>query len=201
MILTPRYTLRHDRLYNIWQSMKQRCYNVNSVKYKNYGGRGIKVCEEWRNDFHCFKAWALENGYDYNKTRKEQSIDRINNNGNYEPSNCRFVSHSNNCRNKNNNVLLTKNNQTKTIAEWCKELQLNQRLVSNRAKKYTNIDEILSKENLLRKKHKSNTGEFGISKDKKNKYQLYLNHKYIGQFKTLKEAIVKREEVLNETRY
>ena len=186
----------NTRLYNIWQGMKQRCYNPNSIKYKNYGGRGIKVCEERKNDFMIFYNWAMTNGYDDFKTRKEQSLDRINNDGNYEPSNCRWVTHSKNCRNRNDNVYLTKNGISKTIAEWCEELNLDQRKVSARVKKYDNIDDILSQEDLTRKKHLSNTGEFGISKDKKNKFQLYINHKYVGQYKTLEEAIKKREEVL-----
>lgn len=186
----------NDRLYHIWQGMKERCYNSNSIKFKNYGGKGITVCDEWKNDFMLFYNWAISNGYDYTKTRKEQSLDRIDVNGNYEPNNCRWITHSKNCRNKNNNVYLTKNGMSKTIAEWCEELNLNQRTISARAKKYNNIDDILSQENLTRKKHLSNTGEFGISKNKKNKYQLYINHKYIGQYKTLEEAIKKREELL-----
>ena len=181
--------------------MKQRCNNPNTIKYQNYGGRGIKVCKEWQNDFIAFYNWAIENGYDETKSRKEQSIDRINVNGNYEPNNCRWVTQSENCRNRNNNVYLTKNGITKTIVEWCEEFNLNQKLVSHRAKIYNNVDEILSKENLLRKKHKSNTGEYGISKDKKGKYQLYLKHEYIGQFKTLQEAIERRENILNGIEY
>lgn len=190
------YSLKKDRLYHIYNSMRQRCYNRNAIKYKNYGGRGIKICDEWLKDFTSFKKWALKNGYDYNKTRKEQSLDRINNNGNYEPNNCRWVTHSENCRNRNNNVYLTKDNVSKTIAEWCEELNLNQRTVLDRAKKYNDINDILSLKDLTRKKHLSNTGEFGISKDRKNKFQLYIKHKYIGQYKTLEEAILKREEVL-----
>ena len=196
-----KHNKHNTRLYHIWNGMKQRCNNPNTIKYQNYGGRGIKVCKEWQNDFIAFYNWAIENGYDETKSRKEQSIDRINVNGNYEPNNCRWVTQSENCRNRNNNVYLTKNGITKTIVVWCEEFNLNQKLVSHRAKIYNNVDEILSKENLLRKKHKSNTGEYGISKDKKGKYQLYLKHEYIGQFKTLQEAIERRENILNGIEY
>lgn len=74
-----------------WRDMKKRCYNPKSNNYKYYGGRGIKVCDDWKNNFNNFYKWALENGFDYKKNRKEQSLDRIDNNKNYEPNNCRFT--------------------------------------------------------------------------------------------------------------
>ena len=73
-----------DELYSTWNGMKTRCYNQNSHRYYLYGGRGIKICDEWRNDFWAFREWALKNGY-----KKGLSIDRIDGDGNYEPSNCR----------------------------------------------------------------------------------------------------------------
>lgn len=74
------------RLYNIWRGMKQRCFNPNNRQYNDYGGRGITVCDEWKNDFPAFRDWALTHGY-----RDDLSIDRINNDSSYEPGNCRWT--------------------------------------------------------------------------------------------------------------
>lgn len=82
------------RIYNIWSKMKARCSNPNVDSYKNYGGMGISVCEEWQ-DFVCFKDWALLNGY-----KDNLQIDRIENDKDYEPGNCRFVTGTMNNQNK-----------------------------------------------------------------------------------------------------
>ncbi len=89
------------RLYNVWRSMKERCYSSTYVQYKRYGGRGIKICDEWRNDFQAFKAWAIENGYTEGLT-----IDRIDNDGDYEPNNCRWVDMKTQARNTSKNVYI-----------------------------------------------------------------------------------------------
>ena len=83
--------------------MKVRCYYTKQVYYKRYGGRGIKVCEEWKNSFESFHEWAIHNGY-----KEGLSLDRIDNDGNYEPSNCRWVSMKRQNRNRCNNVILEK---------------------------------------------------------------------------------------------
>lgn len=86
---------KHSRLYRIWCGMKSRCCNSNVPFYKYYGGKGIAVCEEWQNDFQSFFGWSMANGYEDHLT-----IDRIDNDGNYEPSNCRWVSMTVQNRNK-----------------------------------------------------------------------------------------------------
>lgn len=93
----------NSRLYNVWNCMKQRCGNPNNHNYKEYGERGISVCDEWKCNFEAFEKWSLENGYNPNAKRGECTIDRIDVNGNYEPSNCRWVSMKVQSKNKRNN--------------------------------------------------------------------------------------------------
>lgn len=94
---------RDARLYRVWKSMKKRCENQNDKGYKYYGAKGVSVCDEWH-DYIKFKAWAMENGYDENALRGECTIDRINPYGNYEPSNCRWVSMDVQAHNKRKNM-------------------------------------------------------------------------------------------------
>jgi hypothetical protein len=109
---------RHNIKNTFWQ-MKQRCTNPNDPSYKNYGGRGITICDDWLNDTDLFVDWAIENGY-----KKGLTIDRIDNNGNYCPENCRWVDMYVQANNKRDNILVTYNDKTKSLRAWCRELQL-----------------------------------------------------------------------------
>jgi hypothetical protein len=105
----------NTRLYEIWIGMKKRCYNPNCHAYKNYGGRGITICQEWLDDFMNFYNWAMENGY-----RDDLSIDRIDVNGNYCPENCRWSTESEQALNKRETVYYEMFGLKKPLSEWCK---------------------------------------------------------------------------------
>lgn len=117
-------------IYTIWLLMKERCFNYKRREYKDYGGRGIKVCSEWL-DATKFIEWALNNGYTEGLT-----IDRIDNNGNYEPNNCRWVDRETQANNKRNNRLITYKGETKTITQWAKEHGLTYYIVKKRIDNY-----------------------------------------------------------------
>lgn len=119
MTLEEYSRLRRDthgrtRLYRIYENMLSRCYNPSKGKgYERYGGRGIRVCTEWLESFESFRDWALNHGYD-----EDLELDRIDNNGDYSPENCRFVSHKTNNRNRRNNHLLSYNGTSGCLAAW-----------------------------------------------------------------------------------
>lgn len=101
-------------LHNKWISMTQRCSNPHGKRYKNYGGRDISVCKEWLNSFEAFYEWSMKNGYASNLT-----LDRIDNNGNYCPENCRYITNAQQQLNRSNNHYVAINGISKTIKEWC----------------------------------------------------------------------------------
>lgn len=104
---------KQTRLYRIFASMKTRCINPKNKGYKNYGERGIAICEEWLSNFHIFEKWSISNGYQENL-----SIDRIDVNGNYSPQNCRWCSKTEQANNMRSNVFISAFGEIKTIAQW-----------------------------------------------------------------------------------
>ena len=124
--------------------IKDRCYNKRGEYYRLYGGRGIKMCNEWL-DYSNFRDWAYNNGYDKNAQTNKCTIDRIDNNGNYEPDNCRWVDRKEQNKNKRNNHLITFNNETKTLFEWAKEYSINPFTLLNRINAGWDIKKALNK--------------------------------------------------------
>ena len=100
-------------LFRVWSSMKERCLTSSHKSFNNYGGRGILVWIEWQNDFKCFYDWAMSNGY-----KKGLQLDRIDNNGNYQPSNCRFTNHVTNSQNRRTSKLdINKANEIRCLSK------------------------------------------------------------------------------------
>lgn len=131
---------KHD-LYGTWGNIKSRCINPNLESYEDYGKRGICVCDEWLNDFMSFYNWCMENGW-----QKGLSIDRIDNDGHYEPSNCRIGDFEIQSRNKRNNVWIEYQGERLVVTDWCKKLGLKETTVYCRILNGMDPVEALTKE-------------------------------------------------------
>lgn len=129
---------KHSQLYTVWCHIKARCYNTHDKSYKYYGGRDIKMCDEWYNNYVTFKDWAVNNGYS-----KGLTIDRIDVNGNYEPNNCRWVTMKQQSRNTRRNRYFTINGETHCLSEWCELLGLKYNKVQARLKRGWDIKKSL----------------------------------------------------------
>lgn len=114
------------RIYGIWNGMHMRCEDKNIPLYERYGAKGISVCKEWKK-FENFYNWSIENGY-----RDDLTIDRIDYNGNYEPSNCRWVDNITQANNTSRNLYIEYNGETHTLAEWSRILDFPYDLVKHR---------------------------------------------------------------------
>lgn len=130
----------YTRLYTVWIGMKQRCYYKKHKHYADYGGRGIRVCDEWVNSFADFYEWANENGYNDSLT-----IDRIDSNGDYSPENCRWATYRTQNNNTRSNHFLTLNDETHTIGEWSKITGLPRTTIYNRIKRGWTTEDTLTK--------------------------------------------------------
>jgi hypothetical protein len=113
------HSMSRTRICKIWYGIIKRCENPKNAAYKFYGGRGISICKEWRDDFMSFYRWSVENGYS-----DSLSIDRINVNGNYEPGNCRWAVPKEQQNNTTRNHYVTYLGKTKSIAEWADEYSI-----------------------------------------------------------------------------
>lgn len=193
--------------------MKQRCSNSNNTNYKNYGGRGISICDEWRSSFKAFEEWALSNGYEDNLT-----IDRIDVNGNYCPDNCRWITIRQQQRNKRQNIFVTMDGETLCMAEWEERYNIAHKMVWKRMLKGMTFEEAVKtpnpgkynhiitcngethhlaewsritgiKENALRARLKSGnfTIEQAINESANSRYNRNISVEYNGETKSLRE--------------
>lgn len=134
-----KHGLSKTRLHYIWRGMKDRCYNPENSRYHLYGGRGISICDEWLNDFVLFYNWSMSNGYS-----KNLSIDRIDNDKDYCPENCRWTTDIVQANNKRSNKRFTLNGKTKTLAEWCRIFNVKYGDVQNRMNHGYSFEEAIS---------------------------------------------------------
>lgn len=131
-----------ERIYRTYQGMKRRCFDKNDINYSRYGARGIAVCDEWLGEHGAenFIEWAFKNGYDENLT-----IDRIDNNGNYEPSNCRWVTMKEQGNNRRTNAIYEINGETHTISEWSEITGIGYATLRNRFVNGWSLEEAITK--------------------------------------------------------
>ena len=131
---------KNSRLNKIYINIKQRCYNPNTINYKDYGGRGITMCKEWLDEeliitdigkstkgWNSFKTWALKNGY-----QEDLTIDRIDNSKGYSPENCRWISRKEQANNRSTNHLITYRGKTQTMKQWSEELGIDYGVIIQR---------------------------------------------------------------------
>jgi len=139
--LAQKHGLSHTRLHRIWHSMYCRCYYSSTNQYKNYGGKGIKVCDEWKHmeGFINFYNWAINNGYN-----DELTLDRIDNEKDYCPENCRWSTPKFQSNHRTNNVFYTYNGKTQTSSQWCVEYGVSQTTLNDRLKRGWTLEQALT---------------------------------------------------------
>ena len=155
-----KHGMSESKIYYIYKGMKQRCYNPTGTNYKNYGGRGIKVCDEWLGEhgFENFYKWAIDNGYK-DLPHKQCTIDRIDVNGNYEPNNCKWSNAVEQANNTRRNVNINFNGKTQTLTRWCRELDLSIGMVLSRIHRGVKIEIALTTPKTDRHKYYEYNGE------------------------------------------
>ena len=189
--------LSNTRIYSIWKNMIYRCENSKTAEFKLYGGRGIKVCEEWH-DIRKFQEWAMINGY-----KEGLEIDRVDVDGNYEPLNCRWATRKQQNNNKRNNVKAEINGEIHTLAEWSEITGITINTLQYRYYRGDRGERLIREVDLenydIGRKATSNTGITGISRRKSGSFLvdvMYKKKRYRASAKTLEEAIVKKEEII-----
>lgn len=146
---STKHGLTHTREYQTWLHLKDRCYNSNDKYYHNYGGRGVVVCERWINPVDGFMNFYNDMG---NRPKGKYSIDRINNDGNYEPSNCEWNTYKIQNNNRRSNRLLTLHGETKTMQQWVDILNIPRSTLKQRLRNGWSEEEALTLERNPKKK-------------------------------------------------
>lgn len=144
---TYKHGMTHSKLYSVWRNMIDRCYREKNHAYKDYGGRGIYVCDEWRNDFKAFYDWAIKAGYG-----EGLSIDRSDNNGPYSPENCRWETPLEQANNRRANRLITFQGETKSLTQWSREYGHNYAMVQRRLNRGWSVETALTTPSKRKKK-------------------------------------------------
>lgn len=139
-----KHLMSETRLYAIYCGMKARCSNPHNKDYENYGGRGIKVCPEWLDDFSNFHAWAISTGYDEDAPTGTYTIERINVDGDYSPDNCKWIKNEEQALNRQSTLRFTINGETKTLLEWCEVYKIKPSIVYHRLYMGISIENALS---------------------------------------------------------
>ncbi|SQC67333.1 hypothetical protein [Listeria fleischmannii] len=128
-----------ERLYWTWKGMKARCYNTNNTRYQHYGGKGVIVCDAWRYDYQNFRRWALDNYYEDDLT-----IDRIDNNGDYCPENCRWATSKEQANNQSRNRILKYKDKTMTMSQWADYLDITYGTMNSRIQRKWSMERIVN---------------------------------------------------------
>lgn len=178
------HRMSKTRMYRLWKSMRTRCNNPNSISYKNYGGRGIKICDEW-NDFEKFYMWAVNNGYSDDLT-----IERINCNGMYEPNNCKWIPRNEQALNRRNTLRLMYNGEEITPVKLSRITGISINTIYCAHKERGIIDF---------SNYKPRRGVDKYITKRPYSYEVTIKKKHYGNFKTLEEAKRCRDLIL-ETR-
>lgn len=129
---------KRSKLYHVWGSMKERCFNKNSKSYPDYGGRGVTICDEWL-DYTNFHKWAIQNGY-----KEGLTIERDNNNLNYQPSNCRWIPKSDQSKNRSSVRYLEWNGVTRSVTEWSELTGIPSNVINQRIRRSWDINKSLT---------------------------------------------------------
>lgn len=189
--------MSNTRLFNIWSGIRSRCNNKNSKDYHNYGGRGVKICDEWENDFSNFYNWAIKNGYSDDLT-----IDRKNTNGNYEPSNCRWATHKEQSNNLRRNFNIEINGEVKSISEWSQLSGVHRPTIKKRIKEGLSGEELIAP--VIKSVATKQSGVKNVKWDKSKErwkvdFKINGKVKHIGYFEKLDDAIKAKENYLLNT--